>query len=96
MSIDNKALRAMLSLCPNDIERLKEDFNRMVPSMEELERCSIELEFKRKPESFDAPVLLPSFPSRPTKNHCKSSHQMANQVYKRRKKNKNKKTHRRK
>ena len=94
MSIDNKALRAMLSLC-YDVERLKEDFDRMVPPMEELGH-SIELKIKRREGFSDAPVLLPSFPSRPTKNRCKSSQQKANQVYKRRKKNKNKKTHRRK
>lgn len=96
MSISNKALRAMMSLSPVEIERLKEEFNISIPSQEDLDRHRFEYEIKRRVDDFDVPVLIPGIPRKSSKNHCKPSEQTAKQVCKRRKKNKNKKTHRKK
>ena len=94
MSINYKALRAMMSLSPVEIERLKEEFCIAVPSLEELEGHRLEFEINRRVSDSEVPVLIPGIPRKASKNHCKPSGQTEKQIRKRRKKNRNKKTHR--
>lgn len=87
----------MLSCHSEELDRLKEEFGITAVNLEELNRRAvIEKEIRKAAVMSNIPVLMPCDPVIPTKNHVKSPEQTAKQVYKRRKKSKNRKTHRRK
>ena len=92
--MNRKQVMSMLGALPqHELEKLKEEYLIDI----EASKIKVENEWKDIP-FYNRPIVLPPEQSLITekKNHAKPMEQVAKEVLKRRKKNKNKKTHRKK
>lgn len=94
MIMNRKQIKSMLGVFPQHVlERLKEEY------LVDIEDSKIKMENDLKDIPFyNRPIVLPPEPGliSEKKSHSKPVEQITKEVLKRRKKNKNKKTHRRK
>lgn len=94
MIMNRKQIKSMLGVLPQHVlERLKEEY------LVDIEDSKIKMENDLKDIPFyNRPIVLPPEPGliSEKKSHSKPVEQITKEVLKRRKKNKNKKTHRRK